>query len=318
VDRADSNNASANEDVRRFSSGPIVVVINSAAGPELDLERMSSIAEVFASYGKEVSFSIVGSGVEAFGIARSALESGAQMIVCGGGDGTIGAVASLLAGKECVLGVLPLGTLNHFAKDLRMPMDLEEAARVICEGRVARIDTAAVNGRVYINNSSIGLYPRIVRRRRQLQERLGSGRWSAFFWALLDALRRYPFVRVRLTTDVNEIIRETPFVFVGNNEYELQRWQLVGRARLDGGLLSLYVTHRKGRLGLLWLAVRALFGRVREAKDFDALKAKEIWVETHRPKRLPVAVDGEVTLMRTPLHYQAQPGSLKVIVPRES
>ena len=89
------------------------------------------------------------------------------------------------------------------------------------------------------------------------------------------------------------------------------------RARLDAGLLSLYVTHRTGRLGLLALALRALFGRLREAKDFDAFSAREVWVETRKPKRLKVATDGEVTVMRTPLHYRVRPGALLVIVPQE-
>ena len=98
----------------------------------------------------------------------------------------------------------------------------------------------------------------------------------------------------------------------------MESFQVGARPALDAGCLSLYVAHRTGRMGLLWLAVRALFGHIREAKDFDAICAQEIWVETHRPKRLPVATDGEVNIMTTPLHYRILPGALRVIVPNEA
>jgi diacylglycerol kinase family enzyme len=155
-----------------------------------------------------------------------------------------------------------------------------------------------------------------VRHREKQQERLGRGKWPAFFWAALTVLRRYPFLTVRLSTDKEEMVRSTPFIFVGNNEYEMESFNIGGRACMDKGELSLYVAHRTGRLGLLRLALRALFGRLRDAQDFDAMCTKEIRIETHRPKRLRVATDGEVTIMTTPLHYRARAGALRVLVPK--
>jgi diacylglycerol kinase family enzyme len=250
-------------------------------------------------------------------LVRRALSNGARAVVAGGGDGTVGSVAGALAGTDRPLGVLPLGTLNHFAKDLGIPLGLEEAARNVCEGREVLVDVGEVNGQVFVNNSSLGLYPRIVRRREKLQEREGSGKWSAFVRASLAMLRRYPFLSVRLDADGRRISRKTPFVFVGNNEYQMESLQMGGRRCLDAGRLSLYVAHRTGRLGLLRLALSALFGRLRQAEDFDSLCAREVWVETRRPRRLPVATDGEVTVMTTPLHYRVRPRALRVIVPKE-
>jgi diacylglycerol kinase family enzyme len=294
------------------------VIINGAAGTALGQEDAGrAAAEAFEACGVGVNISVARGGEELEQAARRALSNGALALVAGGGDGTISALASLVVGTEKALGVLPLGTLNHFAKDLRIPLELGEAAAVVCDGHVARVDAGEVNGRVFINNSSLGLYPRIVRRREKMQARDGSGKWSAFARATLAVLRRYPFLRVRLNADGREIVRLTPFVLVGNNEYEVDGLSLGGRRRLDSGRLSLYVAHRTGRLGLLWLAVRALFGRLREARDFDALSAEEIWVGTPRPRKLPVAIDGEVTLMKTPLRYRALPGALRVIVPKE-
>jgi diacylglycerol kinase family enzyme len=128
-------------------------------------------------------------------------------------------------------------------------------------------------------------------------------------------LRRYPFLTVRLSTDTKEMVRRTPFIFVGNNEYEMESFNVGARSCLDAGQLSLYTAHRTGRLGLLRFAFRALFGGLRDEDDFDALCTSEVWIETRR-SRLRVATDGEVTIMTTPLHYRVRPGALRVLVPR--
>jgi diacylglycerol kinase family enzyme len=296
----------------------VEVIINAAAGGgSEDDERARAVGEAFAACGVGANVQVARNGEDVERFVQRALSNGARAVVAGGGDGTVGAVAGALAGTGKPLGVLPLGTLNHFAKDLRIPLTLAEAARSVCEGQTVSVDVGEVNGRVFVNNSSLGLYPRIVRRRERLQEREGSGKWSAFLRASLAVLRRYPFMNVRLEADGTEIARATPFVFVGNNEYQVENLQLGARSCLDAGRLSLYVAHRTGRLGLLRLALSALLGRLREAHDFDALCAREIWVETRRPKRIPVATDGEVTVLTTPLRYRIRPGALKVIVPKE-
>jgi diacylglycerol kinase family enzyme len=300
-----------------MSEGVEVIINAAAGGGSGDDERARAVEAAFSACGVDAHVSVARGGDDVEEFVRRALSNGARAVVAGGGDGTVGSVAGALVGTDTPLGVLPLGTLNHFAKDLNIPLTLEEAARNVCEGRAVPVDVGEVNGRIFVNNSSLGLYPRIVRRREMLQEREGSGKWSAFLRASLAVLRRYPFMNVRLDADGREIARKTPFVFVGNNEYQVENLQLGGRTCLDAGRLSLYVAHRTGRLGLLRLAINALLGRLRQSHDFDALCAREIWVETRRPKRIPIATDGEVSVLSTPLHYRIRPGALKVIVPKE-
>ncbi len=252
-------------------------------------------------------------------LARLAKEAAAaeacETIVAGGGDGSINAVTSALIGTNKRLGVLPLGTLNHFAKDLNIPLDMEAAAQTIIDGHEKRVDVGEVNGRIFLNNSSLGLYPMIVREREEQQERLGRGKWPAFLRAASSVLRRYPFLSVRLEADGEKFLRRTPFVFIGNNEYNMNGLQVGGRSTLTDGQLCLYTAHEVSRFGLLRLAVRAMFGRLRQTREFDAVCAKEIWIETRR-KRLHVATDGEVNIMDAPLHYRARPLALRVIVPK--
>ena len=147
----------------------VEVIINAGAGGSEDGEAARAVEAAFAACGAVAHVSVARDGGEVTELARRALTNGARAVVAGGGDGTVGSVAGALAGTDRPLGVLPLGTLNHFAKDLRIPLGLEEAARNVCEGREARVDVGEVNGQVFVNNSSLGLYPRIVRRRERLQ-----------------------------------------------------------------------------------------------------------------------------------------------------
>jgi diacylglycerol kinase family enzyme len=292
------------------------VIINASSGTDDKEAAVKHLEELFGAGGADADVRLARSGAEIVELARRAVKERREPIVAGGGDGTINAVAAQLVGTDRTLGVLPLGTLNHFAKDLLIPLDLEEAAQTIINGRTLKVDVGEVNGRVFLNNSSLGLYPSIVHRREMQQHRLGRGKWPAFIWAALSVLKRYPFLNVRLHLEKRELARRTPFVFIGNNEYVMESFNIGARSCLDAGQLSLYIAHHTGRMGLLRLAGRALFGGLRDEEDFDALCTKELWIETGR-RRLRVATDGEVTVMKTPLHYRVRPRALNVIVPIE-
>src|SRR5207253_9257784 len=137
-----------------------------------------------------------------------------------GAAGRGGAVGGAEAGTDWRRGGPPWGRRNRSGKGRGSALWLGGAAGSIWGGRGVPVDVGEVTGRVFANNSSLGLYPRIVRRREKLQEREGSGKWAAFLRASLAVLRRYPFMNVRLEADGHEIARKTPFVFVGNNEYQ--------------------------------------------------------------------------------------------------
>ncbi|HEX8070631.1 MAG TPA: diacylglycerol kinase family protein [Pyrinomonadaceae bacterium] len=296
----------------------VEVILNAAAGAGAGGAARARLAALFAAHG--LTARVVAADADALlpELAERAARGDARIVVAGGGDGTVSAVAAALAGTDKVLGVLPLGTLNHFAKDLGVPLDLEAAARVVATGRVVEVDVGEVNGHVFVNNSSLGLYAHIVRQREKTQRRQGYSKWLAFAWAVLVVFKRYPFLRVRLSVDGRELERRTPVVFVGNNEYEMDGFNVGARACLDAGRLSLHVTHKAGRGRLVLLALRALFGRLRAAKDFDSLCAREVWIESRRKgKRLRVATDGEVTIMNSPLHYRVRPRALRVLVARD-
>jgi diacylglycerol kinase family enzyme len=293
------------------------VLLNRTSGDSDAREVPDRIREAFRSAGADAEVRIAGDGEQFGALAREAAAGDSAALVAAGGDGSVGSVAAVLAGSGKPLGVLPLGTLNHFAKDLGVPLDLDGAVRTIVEGRVASIDVGEVNGRIFVNNSSLGLYPRIVHQREQQREKLGWGKWPAFVWATLHALHRHRSVDVVLVADGQEIRRRTPFVFVGNNFYEMEGFDIGTRERLDRGELSAYLAPGAKPVDFLLFGLRALIGRLRGAPGFEVLRATELRIET-RGDRARVATDGEISIVSTPLRYRVLPGALSVIVPRET
>ena len=291
----------------------IVVIINASAGLGYCGGWSAALAEKFRLHGVEPDILLARSGAEMIARARQAVADKVTVVVAGGGDGTINCVASQLVGSDTHLGVLALGTLNHFAKDLNIPLDLDEAVAHAVTGKPLRVDVGEVNGRIFLNNSSLGIYPDLVRDREQQQKKLGRSKWHAFGRALFVVLRRFPFMRVRLTINGEEHLRRTPFVFIGNNEY-LQGLTIGERERLDSGKLVMYVAQKPTRLALFRYAIHALFNRLSEARDFDVLTAAELEIDT-RHRHLRVATDGEVTEMKPPLKYRSRAGALSVIAP---
>ena len=297
----------------------VVALINAAAGTTRGEDRPAAARDALRAAGVEADVQPIDTD-DLAGQVRRRVHAGAGMVVAGGGDGTVSTVAGALAGSGAVLGGLPMGTLNHFARDLRLPPKLEHAARVIADALrepdrfVRTVDLGEVNGRCFVNNASIGLYPHMVSKREKQQERTGQSKWVAMLVAFFSVFRRYPVLRVVLEVGGEARPRVTPFLFVGNNRYEMNLMAAGGREVLDRGELSLYFAHRTGRFGLLWLALRGLFGRLDQAKDFEAMALPAFAIET-RKKTLRIAIDGEVTRLTPPLKFRVRPGVLRVAAP---
>jgi diacylglycerol kinase family enzyme len=271
------------------------------------------IAELFAEHGREATVFIPGERMDITQRAQAAIEAGCRVLVAAGGDGTVNGVAQAAVGRDVPFGLLPIGTLNHFAKDAGIPLDLADAVRVIAEGAERRVDVGEVNGRYFLNNSSIGVYPRIVELRHHY-ESSGLSKWVAALWASLAVLRRRPFLGVRIDVEGEAVVRSTPFVFIGNNEYRMEGLRGAHRASLTGGYLALYVMNASQRVSLLRLGWEVLTRGPDRATELDLCRVSEAAVETRR-RRLQVALDGEVRLLRTPLQYRSHPNALRLVAP---
>ena len=245
---------------------------------------------------------------------REVVSSGATRVLIAGGDGSIGSAAGVIAGSGVELAILPCGTLNHFARDLSLPMDLEAAARLAREGIAVPIDAAVVNDRLFLNTSSVGAYVTFVRLRERLERRIGYHLGS--FLAAVRLLYRLRVIRVRL--EVERETREylTPLVFIGVGERELKLPTL--GARVEGGEHGLHVMIVRHRSGARTLAL-ALAAAARGVKAVARTPAMDVFlvdscrIEAHTHR---AAVDGEIMPISPPLEYRHMPGHLRVVVAR--
>lgn len=292
----------------------IAAIINSGAGSVqesgLDPEGLRRLFQE-AGVEAEVHFVPGGKIVET---ARAALAAGAEALVAGGGDGTIRSVAGVLAGGEVPLGVLPVGTLNHFARDLGIPVELPAAVRLLVEGTPRALDVGEVNGEIFVNNSMLGLYPPVVEVRDRERRQKKRNKWLATISAFWKVLPRHPLLHIRVTAEGVTVDHQTRVVFVGNNEYEMSAFSYGARSRFDSGDLYLYIAKSRTRLGLIGLGLHSLFRDLKWTDRFERLCLPEFTIET-RKKAVPVYLDGEVLTLQPPLRYRNRPHALQVIVP---
>ena len=292
------------------------VVLNASAGLIAASETSATVSRVREAFQRaNLEAEILAIGHERFPAAvRRAAASDADVVVLGGGDGTLSTGAAALVGSDKPLGILPLGTLNHFARDVGIPLDLDQAVGTIERGHVIEVDVGEVNDRIFLNNSSIGLYPSAVAHREELRHRYGGGKWPAMFNACVDVFRRFPLLVVTLRVEDRAVALTTPFIFVGNNRYEMSLFSLGTRTSLQGGELSIYLTRNGGRMGLLRLAFRALLGRLEQDRDFHSFMLPGVEIRTRR-RSLWVSLDGEVVRMASPIRYTIRPRALRVLTP---
>ncbi|MGI8938143.1 MAG: diacylglycerol/lipid kinase family protein [Iamia sp.] len=294
----------------------IEVVVNCAAGSAeaADAER-TRILEAFALHGEEPRVAVVVGDALASAV-EAAIERGADILVVGGGDGTLGTAARAVAAAEVTLGVLPMGTFNHFAKDLGLPLDLDEAARVVVEGDTTTVDLGEVNDHVFVNNSSLGVYPVLVDVRDDIIGGRGWGKVRAAAVAGWRVLRRFPLRRLHIHAAGEQWDLRTPFVFIGNNSYEVGPTGIGARTEMAQGQLCCYVAQVESRLGFLRMAVSAATRGSAQAPTLESVCTGDLEVRAHE-HRILVALDGEITTLRAPLRYRSRPGALRVRVPTD-
>jgi diacylglycerol kinase family enzyme len=293
------------------SALPIVINRSGGTATALGEGLGQAVEKAFAQAGLPVALHLVDGSALSHTLAGLA---GSPVVAVGGGDGTLGHAAGLLAAAGQAMAILPLGTRNHLARQLAIPDDLEGAARVIAAGRRQRIDLAHAGDRIFVNNASLGLYARLVRDREAVVARAHAPKWLANIpaaWHVLAHLRSHP---LDLEIDGERHSIATPLLFIGNNRYLLSAGEVGTRDSLSDGELSFYAVAARTPLQLLAMALRTLIGRGDPARDFAALTTGRRATLRGR-SHLDVACDGEVARMALPLDLEIMPGALEVVVP---
>lgn len=285
------------------------IILNPHSGSAPDREQLCEAVRVAALNADVIPLQTIHDGQQS--LAR--LADAYDVLVAAGGDGTVSTVAAAAVRSGKPLGVLPAGTLNHFARDAGIPLQLEAALDVLAAGHTRLTDVASVNDEVFVNNVSIGAYPRLVWERSRARH-VGWPRPLATSVALLRTWIDLDTVSVRITLDTTELVRRTPFVLVGNGAYEVEGTQFGERPTMAGGTLSLYLTPDSGRFSMLVLPLRALIRRLKRYDKFETYTASSIVMKT-RGSRIGAAIDGEIRNLETPLRFAIRREALRTIVP---
>lgn len=292
-------------------------ILNLGSGAQKQEELAHELSRVFEERGGELRIGFARDSKHIYQFARDAVAEGRPLVLAGGGDGTISAVASVLAGTGTALGVLPMGTFNYFARRLGIPLEIDVATRLCFEGELRSVSLGEVNGRIFLNNASIGLYPSMLREREKTYRRFGRSQLAAYFAALFTLLQSRRYMRVFITTHHEQREMRTPLVFVVNNSYQLEQYELEGSDCIKNGGTATYILPPVGRLGLLRLGWRMLRRKLEPHTDFKLVCSEGLRVETSR-RNINVAYDGEMERMQSPLTFRVRRDALRVLVPRNA
>lgn len=229
------------------------------------------------------------------------------MLLIGGGDGTIRSAAQQCCHKKTLVGVLPLGTLNHFAKELALPASPEELVQAILKKTTRTIDMAEVNGLVFVNNSSIGVYPRFAKKRDHYMRFYN--KWLSYIPGIIQTFKNHENYPLSIKSEELNIFVNTSFLMISNNLYSYEFPLSFQRKDFNQSYLGIYY-FKHGKLKLLKM-IKLFLNR----KDNFAIKKSEIPVEISikNKERVSISLDGETQTVNTPLIYKSLPNSLTLL-----
>ncbi len=292
----------------------ICFIVNAGAGGKNGSAIASRLPDLVAAYDMTCEVRLTRKWTDIHHETKKALQSGFRTIAAAGGDGTVSAVASHLAGTGRQLGILPLGTFNYVAREFGIPLGVEEAVWVIATGRQRILDVGDVNGRSFLNNAGLGGYVKIARTRERVFGFLGRSRIAAY-WVILRSLLDFRrSLALKVTVDGQVSRYRTPMVFVAKSAYQLEQYGLAGSACIVRRQLALFVAPDCNRWELIRLAFGLALGQLRPERDFTLHCGSEILVETGRRQR-HVICDGEIERLRAPFRFRLRKDALSLLVP---
>lgn len=295
-----------------------VAVLNRDGGTlrNADLEALSArLHEVLENAGHTLSVEVVtGDQIRAH-LEKAASRRGVDVVLAGGGDGTISTAAGLLMNKKKALAVLPAGTMNLFARGLGIPLALDAAIQAFAAGKVTAVDIATANGRPFVHQFSIGLHAKMVHLREKMEFGSRLGKIGASTRAAWAAIRRPPRLSVTLQVGEAEMHVRTTGIGVSNN--------LFGEGHLPyadnpaGGVLGIYVASPRKRAELLRFFYDMMRGRWRDSQHVDVMQGQTALLKLESPYRRPAVIDGELVRLDPETRLEIHAGALNVLVPGE-
>ncbi|MEN8098290.1 MAG: diacylglycerol kinase family protein [Chloroflexota bacterium] len=296
----------------------VKIIVNPYAGRWQAKERIPEVEAAFAKYKVDYDLVVspqIGKGIP---LAQEAALSNYDTVVTVGGDGTYNETVNglvIASGDQPTvpMGIIPLGTANDLAFGLGIPNEIDEAVRVIAQGKTRQIDVGKVNGRYFGNNAAIGMEPLITIENERLVYIKGIIRYLI---SALIVIARRPWWEVEIEWPEGNYKGTALLVSVGNNTRTGGVFFMSPKARLDDNLLDVCFAPRMSRLRLLKLLPTTFNGSHINQESVSYLQTTKVSIRTNRPT--PIQTDGEVfELGTTEVKYELVPRKLTVIVPSE-
>ena len=305
---------------RAAKNGPLFVVLNSASGSNDSNAERQVLADVFINAGRAFEFlqfdnpaNIASVSAKAVALAQ---EKGG-VVVAAGGDGTINAVAAAVLRSGCPFGVLPQGTFNYFGRANAIPQDARAAAAALLGASISPVTVGEVNGRVFLVNASLGLYPQLLEDREAWKQQFGRSRLVAFASGLATIFRARGQLKLEIEMAGETTALRTPTLFIGNNHLQLAQVGIhaAHANAVNRGELAGIAVRPIGTLALFGLLARGVIGRLGDADHIDSFSFRKLKVAMRGKRRVKVATDGEITWMKPPLVFQVADTPLLLMVP---
>ncbi|CAN5179261.1 diacylglycerol kinase family protein [soil metagenome] len=305
---------------RAARQGPFFIVFNAGSGHQDAEAQKQAISRVLQAGGRDFELLTFDDTEPLDVLARRAVAQAKArqgVVVAAGGDGTINAVANAVLGSGCPFGVLPQGTFNYFGRDHAISQDSGKAAQVLLSGLISPVQVGKVNGRLFLVNASVGLYPQILEDREAWKQQLGRSRFVAFLSGMATLLQARRQLQLQIESAGLAASLRTPTLFIGNNRLQLTRAGIDAQhaEAVAQGQLAAVAVRPIGTLALFGLLARGLLGRLGDAGNIRSFSFRRLTVTPKGMRRIKVATDGEIVWMQTPLVFEVAPEPLLLLVP---
>ncbi|MFD0668517.1 diacylglycerol/lipid kinase family protein [Ramlibacter sp. MAHUQ-53] len=303
--------------------GTFIVIANPRSGASTGAQQPVAhrVRQVFTQAGRACEVvSVPSAGALAAASRAAAARAGpGDVLVAAGGDGTVATVAQAAWERGCPLGVVPCGTFNYFARVQGIPQDPQAAARALLRAHERPVDIGLVNGRVFLVNASLGLYPQLLQDREAFKSRFGRRRWVAALAAVATLVRWRHQLTLEIEADGQSRHLRTPTLVVVNNRLQVERLGLPADPRrpVGEGWLAGVAARPIGSWALFTLMLRGAFGTLGDAQDVEHFACRSLSVGMRGLRRARVAADGEIDRLVPPLRFEVAPRPLRLMAPCE-
>lgn len=293
------------------------IVLNRESGTILNMgpEKVAELLEaVFADVGQKCKIRLV-NGRDVTQALEQARDSDCYAVLVGGGDGTVASAASVMQGSLKPLGVLPLGTFNLAARDMGVPLDLEQATRLLLKSPIHDIDLMEMDGKFFLCVVVLGFYPAMAIGRREYH-----GNWVVKAWKsgceVMKNMVTFPPLDLVFKQDNQEKRFRTRFAILANNDYADTLGMIPLRKTLDAGHFTVYVSNHRTRRGYVWSLVKWLIGKWKTDKELTVFQSNHLEISARRKRKMAIMCDGELDRIKLPFSISLRHQALKVLLPR--